>query len=566
MIKTLSLLVCLTGLLLSGLLGPQAIAQDWRVHTPFRSVTDLAASNEAVWTATSGGVFSFAPASGEISRYTTSQGLSSVDAAAIAVSAAGRVWIGYRDGVLDALDPASEAVNSFLDIARADQFADRGINRLRIFGDTLMAGTEFGLVLFDTERGEVRDALTVFGSVPPATPVRDVLIAPGPAGPTLWVATAAGLAHAPLSSVNLREPTEWTVETLAAGEAANDVFALAFFEGRIVAGTATDAFVQQADGTWQPSGISGNGVLDFVEQAGRLYATKAFSLGSLDSPAAGTPAGRIDVTLSVNTQTVPYDRPLRLVEGPDGALWLGDRVEGLLRLPDAPAGDVTGEQAVVPEGPFFSLFSDLVFDANGLLWVAGAPGPGTGFYAFDGAEWTTYAGRFEPALLGRDGFASIHVGPDGNVWAGSQGEGLAQVTPEGEVVTYDPQNSSLLPAGNATDFVIVRGIASDADGTLYVSNEITPRPMAIRSPDGTWTSLPAIRGDGIPASLDRYDQIYVDTFGQKWLLPVPSTGTGLIVWDTAGTPTDRTDDRVKYLRGQGSNGQGLPNPGVRAWA
>ncbi len=217
-------------------LAPGATAQNerWRAQPSFRNVQALGASETAVWAGTEGGVYSYTPATGEIERFTPVQGLSRVDVKAIAYDGARDVvWIGYADGVLDRLDVGTGAVRPFFDIAQATRFSARGINRIDVAADSLLISTEFGVVVFDAARGEVSDTYERFGTLAAATSVGDVLAAPLPDGqPGLWVGTSQGVAYAPATTPNFREPSAWTVDP----EAPDDVLSLGFFNGSVFAG------------------------------------------------------------------------------------------------------------------------------------------------------------------------------------------------------------------------------------------------------------------------------------------------------------------------------------------
>ncbi|MFC2085611.1 two-component regulator propeller domain-containing protein [Bacteroidota bacterium] len=533
----------------------------WASHTPFRSVKAMTASESAVWVATTGGVFSTELASGEVKRFTTTEGLYGIDVEAIDFDPArNAVWIGYSDGVVDRLDVVGGEVETLLDIKRAVQFASRAINGLRVIGDSVYVSTDFGLVLFDPLKLEVIDSYSNLGSLNPATPVNDALVAPLPDGRSgLWVATTSGLVSADLAAVNLREPSEWTLESSLPEI---ETLALSWFNGRMHVGTAKDAFARNDDGSWRGLSLSGNSVSGLRVWKDELVAVEPFSVVFLNS---GGGKRRIFVGFEGDGLSVNYSAPTSIVEAPDGILWVGDSIEGALILAgiELAADRYWSDQRVVPEGPFFGLFTDLVFDASGSLWASGTRGRGTGFYKYDGELWTAYTERFESALEGRDTFDFIHYSSSGSIWAGSEGDALAEVSPDNTVATYDDSNSTLKVATGTANYIRVRGIASEPDGSVWVVNQFSGTPLNFHSQDGTWTALPALRGDGIPSSLT-YDKIFVDGFGQKWILP--DAGDGLIVWDTNNTPTETADDRLKYLRGLGSGGRGLPNETVTAWA
>src|SRR5690554_276411 len=139
-------------LVLMGLLGSVQAqpAGRWQAHTSMRQVTDLALAPASVWMATGGGVFRYSPEDGSLQRFTAVEGLHQVGVRALAWDARRQtLWIGYGDGVIDRLDPASGTIRAFFDIARAERFPDRQIFRLRMQGDTLLVATAFGVVVFD---------------------------------------------------------------------------------------------------------------------------------------------------------------------------------------------------------------------------------------------------------------------------------------------------------------------------------------------------------------------------------------------------------------------------------
>ena len=159
--------------------GMRAQTEGWQAHTPMRLVRDLGTGPGVVWAATTGGVFRYDTGSEEIRRFTTVEGLSDINAQAVAYDAdRDVVWVGYASGVIDRID-GDGGVQAFRDIARADQFLARGVNGFTVHGDTLFVMTDFGLVVFDPVGLEVRDAYTQFGSIEAATPVRDAQILSG---------------------------------------------------------------------------------------------------------------------------------------------------------------------------------------------------------------------------------------------------------------------------------------------------------------------------------------------------------------------------------------------------
>ena len=537
-----------------------ATAQDtrWRAHTSFREVNDVSASRDAIWIATTGGVFRYAPGSGEISTYTAGDGLHNVQTQAIEADPVRDViWIGYRDGVLDRLDPETGTVRTFLDIERADRFSSREIHEIVVRGDSVYVATSFGVVLFDPVRNEIRDTYHKFGSLAAGTPVFDLVFAPGPnpnGAPTFWLATNAGVAHAPLDAVNLRDPDAWTVE--ASGLPVLELRSIAYFEGAIHAGTTEDLARRSEEGVYVPLGVTGRGVFDLEVLPDRLLGVSRF-----DPLVVSGGQGR-QVSLE------GYQDPVALALGPDGHVWVGDKQGGLLSFepPEASQSTVEVVQAdVYPSGPYDNLFSTLQVDDAGNLWAAGFGYARTGFYRFDPSNgWTNYIGRFFPKIP--HPHEEIHVDARGDAWAGSTGNALTQVTAGGEIRTWSHDNSSLRPAAGTNDYVIVGGIASDEDGRIWVTNTAAPVPLHVYAESEGWMPIGRIECEGFSTSSATFDRIYVDSFDQQWIIVLDLANlrqvTGLLVLDHGGTPTQQGDDRCSYHSSEGAAGQGLPGLAV----
>ncbi|MDZ4701412.1 MAG: regulator, partial [Rhodothermales bacterium] len=474
-------------LVLGLLAAPAAIAQvgAWQAHTSFRQVVDLSASDASIWVATTGGVFAYDPAGSELRRFTPAEGLHNVLTQAVLYSAACEcVWIGYRDGVLDRLDVLTGAVRSFRDIERAAQFPSRTIRRIVEQGDSLLVATDFGLVVFDPVRGEVRDTYSQLGSLTPGATVYDVVVG-GLDGetPAFWLATAEGIARAPLDTPNPKDPASWTIEAVPGS---GPLTALAIFEGALYAGGASAVFRRAGPGAYAE--VVRTGVVQRLRPVGdRLMSVSGFSLVAID--AAG----------GVQTVSSPALQAMRsVVEGPDGGLWVGDEAAGLVATEPIAAGALTLDVIaadIYPEGPYDGQFSDLAFAGDGTLWLGGVRGSNVGFYKLspDGT-WTSYTSRFRPELVGRrTEFRYAHVDARGHAWVGSFGGALLEVTLEDEIVVHDQSNSSLRRAEAVTDetFIIIGGIGSQPDGTVWVTNVDAARPLSVWQPGEGWASLPS---------------------------------------------------------------------------
>lgn len=536
-------------------------ARSWTAHTSAREVTGLSAGQGMVWVASTGGIFGYDPSSGEIERYTAAEGLYDVNAQAIVWDSARQlVWIGYADGVFDRLDISSGEVTTYFDIYRSERFPSKIINAMEVWGDSLLIATGFGVVVFDPLRDEVRDTYSRFGSLPAATAVNDIVVDTVPGGETgVWVGTDVGIAYAPLSGRSLQDPSSWTSEDAIIP--VPQVTNIVYHHGRLYVGTPLGLGRRMQDGSYERVGSSARAILDFGILDDQVLAVTRFRLRAYD--ARGT-----------ETTLVSGYEDLRAVStNTTGDVWLGDADSGLNHYTKA-GGTLSLDlvsNGLYPEGPFDSPFGDLVIGPDGSLWAAAQLGiPRSGFYRMDSnQEWTNFTGRFFEGLRDRGSYWRVHVDGLGVAWAASRGAGLAQVSPEDVVTTYDRINSTLLPAAGTQDYIIVEGMASEEDGTLWVTNTTSPYPLHVRAPDGTWARLLPPRCEGAPQT-NALGDIFIDSNGIKWIILLDrgnlNITRGLLVLDTNDTPEDATDDACAYYAIPGSNGTGLPGTQIHALA
>ena len=531
-------------------LAAQVVTTGWTAYPSFNSVTAVAAGSEAIWAGASGGVFSYAPESGEITRYTVVEGLNGATLTALAVDPQrGVVWAGFDDGVLNRIDPESRSITSVLDISRADQYASRGVRRLRFAGDSLLVATDFGLVVYDVERNETRDTYARFAGLPAATPVNDVLVAPLADGrPGLWVGTDVGLVAAPRDEGNLQVASTWILDAFD-----GSVFSLGLFQEALYVGggpsSARDLYRRNTSGTYERLLFINNPILEMASSGGLLMSVDPGSVWGIYGE-----GGRVRLSPSPSTGQLKT-----LTIGADGQVWAGDAEAGLFPVsvpaPGGPDQVTFAPMPVRPEGPLTSEFADLAVGPDQAVWVASRQLDGsTAVSKFADGAWVAFSRADVPAF--GNGPRSASVGPDGAFYLGSSGEGLIIFRPDGEIEAYESNNSTLTAPSGAPGFVVVPDVGFEGD-RRWVVNEATPLPLHLFAADGTWTGLPY--PPGVPSSNDA-QRIAIDDFGQKWLT---LRRIGLAVWDTGADPSDPSDDRAVRIAGSGSNGQGLPDNDVR---
>lgn len=534
----------------------------WTAHTSMNRANDLAVNGNEVWVASGGGVYGYDTESGSIRSFTVVDGLSSVSTTSIAVDAKrASVWVGFSDGSLNRIRTESGTIQTFRDIRRADQFSDRGINRIVVQGDSLLIATQFGVVVFDPDKLEVRDSFSRLGTLTPATPVRDVFIEKNVLGrPTMWLATELGVARAFLDGPNLQDPLSWTIEKNGLPVASLSTFSLEALVGSMYVGTAQDLFLRLPSGTYSKFNLTS-------QKVSQLSAAGTTLVGSTDFGVLVVESGVTWRTMSV--AGVGFPTGIHLSE--NGRLWVGSADSGVA-FGDLPAdgNSFTPSGMKAPSGPSTGDFTNLSVGVNGDLWVGGASANNTGFHHLkvDG-EWEEYSEKTSSLLVNKSRFLHVFGAEDGFGWAGSEGGGVAQVSPSGELTLYDASNSSLLPATGTSNFVVVGGSYADRFGNMWFTTRGSGFPLHVRQASGEWRAFGPMVGEGLLSRSTAYGHIFIDSFDQKWILIHNENNflarKGLAVLDT-GALSNPADDSFRFFGVKGGSGVGLPGIEVNAVA
>lgn len=522
-------------------------AQEWQAHTSFRQARLLVeGANQDLWVGTDGGIFRYNIQSKEVQRFTSIEGLHQINPTAMAFDASKNVlWLGYSDGVLDRITLQGNTVSTYRDIARANQFLQKGINRFSLKGDSLLVATQFGVVIFDTQKNEVRDSYTQLGTLSSGSEVLDVKIIDG----NFYAIGQSGISTAPLRSPNLRNPTAWTTDS-----GLSNGVQIESFGGRLYAIT-NNALYLKSGNQWSNTGLSGTPrSLKNTNQG--LLVTDASTVTLLKS-------GGETVVIRNGT----YQNFNASVLDASGGLWVAEKDNGLLQFGAIPTSNNAQSvlSTVLPNSPYHQRMADMLFDANGTMWAIATEFEGGGVYRLDAnGNWKSYVAQNQPAMQGRRSFDRMTIDKNGTLWFGSNSRGVMSIQPSTETIQlFDESNSTLRTlAGDANGFIRIGGVAADKNGSIWATNQFTQPNINIRNSSGVWNAFtPSFNGVPVTGVFNRF---FIDSIDNKWI-QFKQDG-GLLWFNSRTTPELNSDDRVRWFRGQGASGFGLPAPQVMAVA
>jgi ligand-binding sensor domain-containing protein len=166
-----------------------------------------------------------------------------------------------------------------------------------------------------------------------------------------------------------------------------------------------------------------------------------------------------------------------------------------------------------------------------------------GFASFIGSKWLNF-NRYTPNSTFGDKFdancVTIHP-KDGRTFVGTYSSGLLEIKAGKIQKVYDASNTdNTIQIGVGDPFrQRISGMAFDAKGNLWLSNNNAANALIVLKADGKWAKMAPIPSTSI-------HEIVVDGAGYKWIL-VKGSQTGIIVFDEGKNIDISTDDRVRLI-------------------
>lgn len=509
----------------------------WRTYTDMKLVRDAVATANGYWAATSGGVYHVLP-DGSSERYTNVDGLSAIDYTAMAIDPSGVIVAGASTGMINVFTPAS-GWGEVADISRAEEIPARGITAIVIQDGKAYIGTEFGLAVYDLARKEFGDTYQKFGALPLRSRVNAVHFEGG----NIWVATAAGVAMGDLDNINLKDPAAWTSWDADNGQPFGDVKDVLVYDGAPLAIISNNTIVRHNGTAWFPWVAPPSGrILRIAAHDGILYMITDLGLYEVHTTTELTQYGDL-----VNIPSYPNGtRFTDLSIGTDGVILVGSTYGLAVYQAGQPW------QFMRPDGPNSNFFRALAVADDGVLWAAsGITDGGRGAYAFDGQTWTNYTTVLDQRIH-TDAITGVAPGTDGAVWFSTWGNGVFRRAADGATTYFDGTTTPGFPGINTdSSYSAVRALQFDNRGNLWVlHNESESDMLGCRTPSGQWSFL---RDPSLPSDLF-VTGFTVDQFGQVWTKVDDGDFKGILIFDSNGTPAQKSDDTWTRLEAKDPDG------------
>jgi hypothetical protein len=470
---------------------------EWRIHASFHNIVSLSGDANQIYGAASNGVVFIDKADKEIRTYNKLTGLSHGGIILVNYNTThDQLFVVYDNGTFDVI--SGNEVKNFDPSENTVLTGPKEVHDIAFGGDLAYLSTDYGVLLFDMARMEIRETwrdlgatgttLKIFGS----TLLHD----------SIFLATEKGVLGGDLDD-NLLDFNKW--KRMASGDLSGHVHFITTFKDQVYVAVNT-AGIFAYDGTWQKQAyLSGSSFNSFSAADSKLIVAVEDQVWVVGSD--GT-VSNIAVPTVNKAADVLYDA--------NGKLWIADSKNGIV-------SDYFGSfESILPNGPAVDAVYSLRYYQNKMYVTAGGAegqtplGREGSFSVLEKGSWTS-------SIVAVRDVTSISFSYEGEMFLGSFGYGVLQ---NGEpVILHDETNSTLINTDAPDRGVNISDIFYGEAG-LWVANFGASSPLHLFNVDGQWESF------SFANSQARYPRkILTDFDGNIWMQLDPQLSGGLQVFN-----------------------------------
>jgi ligand-binding sensor domain-containing protein len=471
---------------------------NWRIHLSFNSVSYLASGESKIFAATKSGVLEYDVQDGSSVLYSTLNALSTTGISTLAYDEIRKqLIIGYENGALDFIN-AHTARNFTSLVNPADITVSPKINHVSVNGSIAYISTNYGVIVYDLTRDEIRESWRNLGSAGQLLAIATSALK----NDSIYLATANGVLAGKLTD-NLLDFTKWTRYTT--GDFNTSIQSITLFNNKVYAAVNGEGVYQFTGTGWMKELII------------PVAAAYTFLKGNDEVLLTGGDgrAWKMDRLRVIKEITDPRIKNINNAVILFGKEWVADEDAGLL-------SNQSGTwETYLPNGPSASYVFNAKFVNNSIVVTHGGF---NGDYQqqsalkaasiFDKGLWST--------LTTQLGYLSdVEQGNLQSIFLASFGEGLEQLKVDGTRNVYTSDNSPLENSIANTTSIYITDIENSPQG-LWVANYGANKPLHLLKADNTWESF------SYPSA--RYPfKLAVDFNGNVWMLLSRDNGGGISV-------------------------------------
>ncbi|MFT3740976.1 MAG: hypothetical protein QM786_19680 [Breznakibacter sp.] len=482
---------------------------------------------------TSSGIIRVNEESGEINKFSKVNLLSDTDLSAfLPFGDDNDFFVGYGNGNIDIYQNGK--LYNIPDIKEKTISGSKRINRFKLIGNYAYVATDFGVVVLDYLKKEIKDTWKL-GEDNSNKGCYDVALH----NDIFYVATASGLYKASAFSTVLSYFASWS---LVFGN--NKCAGVDIFDNKLIAiyvtGDASFVLKKLGDDGWEDITVYNEAFKNFFVSKNVLLIISGTAIRFLNNSLITYRTKSQDYFINEKKQVAYFSSAALPANGDH--FWISDTSAGLLK--ELPSGV---NEIFTPSGPLTNYCHDLAHSGT-KLYVA--PGIQTErwfkgnlsaqIYLYDG-QWTNIAGSTNDSLKAYSDIYYVSLDPANTEHAmfSSWGNGVFEILKDSIVRTYNPTNSPIVSASRSDyNYTYCGGTFISNDGYTYIAN--TAQGILVKWQDEFYILNHKSFTEGWFGDLVMDGNGYLWTYVQR-----SDNGNGLLVLDTNGTPKDGSDDRYR---------------------
>lgn len=500
----------------------------WRVHLSFNDLNALAIAPKQIYATNDVGIIIYEKADQEISILSKANGLSSAVISAIAYDEQrGLLLIAFENGLINILQ--DNKISVFSSLANSSAISgSRKINHITIHNNLAYLSTDFGVVVFDLAKREVKETYRDLSE----TGENLVISASVVYQDSIYLATNNGvLAGAINGSANLLDFRNWKRYTTGALD--NPIESVTIFNDQLYAAINSQGIFLLQNGVW-------------IQQA-YLQSGMFKKISGSSNELLITTSDKVWVVNGTDVEEVgagSFTRPDEAKSDAEGAIWVADGEKGLFSVKEGELNNVK------PGGPSSNTLWRVTYSQDRIVHSKG--GFSSSLQPLGNTSSTDQFVNGQWSILPSD--LSVDITDQGinanATFISSFGFGLEKISSEGSVI-FDESNSPLRKA-QPIDQLLIPAIEVSPDGVWVANYGVSPS-LHLLSSSSAWESF-SINQPQAQFPID----ILIDRNGLVWMIIDPQKGGGIVVFD-------KKNNKSVYLSNVAGKG-GFPSSGVKSIA